>query len=51
MSFIIIHIYIQRIDGTWPVLFGPPEETQMSYNYKGGNNGNWGWFIADDIPG
>ena len=25
MSFIIIHMYIQRIGGTWPVLLGPPD--------------------------
>ena len=25
MSFIIIHINIQRIGGTWPVLLGPPD--------------------------
>ena len=42
MSFIMIHKYIQRIDGTWPVLLGPPELPQKCPMIKGAETLEWG---------
>ena len=48
MSFITIHMYIQRIGGTWPVLLGPPD-VKIRPVVKGAETDVWS--IAEDIPG
>ena len=48
MSFIIIHINIQRIGGTWPVLLGPPDLNNCPI---GKEAEMVDLSIADEIPG